>query len=608
MKRITISAFLLSLLLLSVPAVAQEDLTKEITVETDYTPHERKASKLNLLPAVSKPDVKPRNIGYSEWSVPADVPALAPLMMPYGYRTTHEFSHSRGYADFGIGSYANIAANAGYAIIAKPTTVLNLWAQHNSTWSGRNRSENLPEALDEPQKQKFNNNIIGIDFSRRFHRGTLTASAMCHFDHFNYYGGYNSNVYTSTPDGGATVYDTNGWNESDSMQSVKEFRVALGWRNNPGNADTFKYSAALDFSHFGLSKAVNATINNKGIADNRFALSLSGETLYRGSLNYGADVKFQYLGRSFQDLIVLSGNAPTEEQLKHTDGMGLLTLAPFVRYASGKFNARAGVNVNISMSDGTAFRIAPNIRLNYAMCDGAAVELKATGGKSITTLSDIYAHNRYVSPIAPLSNPFVPLDAELALRVGPFTGFHARVFAGYGIFKSMPLPTINGADKFHTFCTLYEPYDIKGWKAGAEVGYRYRSLVDARLSLTYSPQDLDKGYFLGFDRAKCIADFSLTVTPIEKLKVNLGYELRAKRTTPCVVVVAGSSPDVPENITTELCDLGTVSNLSLGASYQATKMLGVFVSGSNLLGKKWDNYYNMGAQGFTFMAGASVVF
>ena len=95
MKRITISAFLLSSLLLSVPVVAQEDLTKEITVETDYTPHERKASKLNLLPAVSKPDVKPRSIGYSEWSVPADVPALAPLMMPYGYRTTHEFSHSR---------------------------------------------------------------------------------------------------------------------------------------------------------------------------------------------------------------------------------------------------------------------------------------------------------------------------------------------------------------------------------------------------------------------------------------------------------------------------------------------------------------------------------
>ena len=51
-----------------------------------------------------------------------------------------------------------------------------------------------------------------------------------------------------------------------------------------------------------------------------------------------------------------------------------------------------------------------------------------------------------------------------------------------------------------------------------------------------------------------------------------------------------------------------MSNLSLGASYQVTKMLSVFASGSNLLGKKWDNYYSLGAQGFTLMAGASLVF
>ena len=68
--------------------------------------------------------------------------------------------------------------------------MLNIWLQHNSTWSGRNRSENLPEDLTEPLKQKFNNNIIALDFSHRFHSGTFSASAMCHFDHFNYYGGY----------------------------------------------------------------------------------------------------------------------------------------------------------------------------------------------------------------------------------------------------------------------------------------------------------------------------------------------------------------------------------------------------------------------------------
>lgn len=613
MKRITIFASLLTSLLLSATAVAQEDLTKEITVETDYTPHERKAKKLNLLPAVAKSQPTTGNISYSEWSVPTDVPATAPLMMPYDYMTSHDFSHNRGYLDFAAGSYANIAANAGYALIAKPETELKFWFQHNSTWACRNRSENLPEELTEPLKQKFNNNIIALDFSHRFPNGTLSASAMCHFDHFNYYGGYGFDSYhTETAPGleGDFIlvpdYHTNGWNSSDSMQSVNEFAIALGWRSKRSD-DSFKYSANLLFSHFGFSKSVNKSFYNKGLSDNSFVLSVSGETNHRTDLNFGADARFEYLGRNFPDLEHISGGPTPPEYLKHTDEMGLVTISPFARYAKDNFSARVGANVQFSMSDGPSVRISPNVRLSYAASSAFAIELKATGGKSITTLSHLYSQNRYLSPISPLSNPYIPVDAELSLRIGPFTGFYAKLIAGYGIFKDMPLPTISQYWYNH-FHTIYEPFEIKGWKAGIELGYRYHSLVDARLGLTYSPQELDKGYFLGFDRAKCVADFNVTITPIEKLKVNLGYQLRAKRSSAKSTNVNDPTDASNQISTVNLYDIGTVSNLSLGASYQVTKMLSVFASGSNLLGKKWDNYYSLGAQGFTLMAGASLVF
>lgn len=613
MKRITIFASLLTSLFLSATAVAQEDLTKEITVETDYTPHERKAKKLNLLPAVSKPPKTTGNISYSEWSVPTDVPATAPLMMPYGYMTSHDFSHYRGYLDLAAGSYANIAANAGYAIVAKPETMLNIWLQHNSTWSGHNRSENLPEDLTEPLKQKFNNNIIALDFSHRFHSGTFSASAMCHFDHFNYYGGYGFVSYhtdNATGLNGDNIlvpdYHTNGWNASDSMQTVNEFAIALGWRNNRSD-DSFKYSANLLFSHFGFSKSVNMSYYNKGLSDNSVVLSVSGETNHHSDLNFGADARFEYLGRNFPDLGYISGGPTPPEYLKHTDKMGLITISPFARYAKDNFSARVGANVQFSMSDGPSVRISPNVRLSYAASSAFAIELKATGGKSITTLSHHYSQNRYLSPISPLSNPYIPVDAELSLRIGPFTGFYAKVLAGYGIFKDMPLPIISQY-LYNHFHTIYEPFEIKGWKAGIELGYRYHSLVDARLALTYSPQELDKGYFLGFDRAKCVADLNITVTPMEKLKVNLGYQLRAKRSSAQHITTIESPNSTQQIDSFELYDIGTVSNLSLGASYQVTKMLGVFASGSNLLGKKWDNYYSLGAQGFTLMAGASLMF
>ncbi|MGN1245625.1 MAG: hypothetical protein ACI4UN_03235, partial [Muribaculaceae bacterium] len=268
---------------------------------------------------------------------------------------------------------------------------------------------------------------------------------------------------------------------------------------------------------------------------------------------------------------------------------------------------RVGANVQFSMSDGSSFRISPNVKLAYTASKSLAVELKATGGKSITSLSYLYSQNRYLSPISPLSNPYIPVDAELSLRIGPFTGFYAKVLAGYGIFKDLPLPVISPYWYNH-FHTIYEPFEIKGWKAGFELGYRFHSLVDARLALTYSPQDLDKGYFLGFDRAKCVADLNITVTPIEKLKVNLGYQLRAKRSSAQHITTPESPNSTKEIDSFKLYDIGTVSNLSLGASYQVNKMISVFASGSNLLGKKWDNYYSLGAQGLTLMAGASLVF
>lgn len=581
-----IFALLLSMLLAS-SAVAQEDLSKEITVETDYTPHERKAAKLNLLPSPSKSPSKSRDISYSEWAEPAEVPALAPLLVPYPYRTSHNFSYSRGYVDLGVGSFANIAGSAGYDIVRKPNTDLSLWLQHNSSWCGRNRSENLPAELAEPLKQKFNSNVVALDFSHRFYKGTLSASAMCHFDRFNYYGGYG--VYPSgNPIDGSNIFHTNGWNSADSMQSAREFRLALGWRNR--SSERFHYSSRLVFSHFSLANAVNATAGNKGIADNHIVLS------FTGSMDcYGADASVEFLSRSIPEIVT------SFPQPKRTDGVGMITLAPFYRYSHNSFSARVGVNVNVAMSDGPALRFAPRVALAY-VGKGFAVELNATGGKRISLLSDLFALNRYISPTAPLSNPYVPLDAELALRLGPFTGFHASVAAAYGIFNDMPMPVARLDIPQLNYCTQYAPSKLSGVKLTAELGYRYLNLAEARLKLAYSPQDLDKGYFMGYDRAKCVASFSLAVTPIEPLKVSLGYELRAKRTT------AASFNDDATEPALLLRDLGTVSNLSLGASYRVMKPLSVFASCNNLLGKHWDHFYSLGAQGCTIMAGASYIF
>ena len=124
----------------------QKELNKEITLEKDFVPEVKKAVKKNTLPAVKKvtPPAKTA-VNYSDWANPIDVPTSIPTMMPYGYRTAHNFSNKRGYLAVGGGLAANFAGSAGYRILDKENTTLGVWLQHNSTWAGKNSSLLLPE-------------------------------------------------------------------------------------------------------------------------------------------------------------------------------------------------------------------------------------------------------------------------------------------------------------------------------------------------------------------------------------------------------------------------------------------------------------------------------
>ena len=139
----------------------KKDLTKEITLEKDFVPVEKKATKKNTLPTVKKVSAPAKTtLNYSDWSEPTTVPTSIPLMLPYGYRTAHNFSDKRGYLQVGGGMQANFTGSAGYRILDTEQNTLGVWLQHNSTWAGKNGTKLI---LDEAErlKQKFNDNVIG---------------------------------------------------------------------------------------------------------------------------------------------------------------------------------------------------------------------------------------------------------------------------------------------------------------------------------------------------------------------------------------------------------------------------------------------------------------
>lgn len=570
----------------SVANAQEATLSKEITIETDFVPVEQKATKINTLPEVKKTSIDKKTLSYSDLNQMVNFPYTINKFEPYGYKTNYPFSKSKGYVNLGLGMQLNAVGSAGYRIIDNDRDRLRAWLQHTSTWLGKNSS---PLATENPAKQQFNDNVVAMDYSHRFNVGTLGVNALYHFDRFNYYGANDNLKYTS-PD----------------MQMVNEFSVSGLWKNaaKPGQS---QYHAQVKYNHFGYHN--NPINNTSGIKENSVHLNAGIEGVF-GGFAAGLNANWEYLWYC---------NAIETDQNWQT----LLKLTPFIHWRGEKLNIIGGVNFDLSANPNTSINFSPNVKLDFTIIDGITAYADVKGGKRLNTLTNLYSTCRYIAPNTIYGSSFSPLDAEIGIKIGSFGGFHAKPFFAYGIFNNELLPyitrtLINQEEISATETDVVAPYvftqryNIKGWKAGINLGYNYNNIVDVQASFQYSPQDKNFGYMTGLDRAKMIVNAQTTITPIKSLSISLGYELRTGRQYHSYYGEVGTPPieiwyDTPTQNST-LNTLKNVNNLSMTASYQINKTIGVFINSTNLLNQQWDEFVGMGAQKINVLGGVNLQF
>ena len=167
------------------------DLNKVVSLEREFDPVKKEVVKKTVLPQeIRKNDKDVVAPQFSDWTVPTIVPVNIPTMLPYGYRTLHNFSNQSGYLTVGAGTHLNMIANAGYKPIDNNEQKLSIWLNHSSSWLGKNSSK-LIDQPSQRQKQRYNDNLLGVQWLREFDKGSLDLDGHIHFDSFNYYGGFN---------------------------------------------------------------------------------------------------------------------------------------------------------------------------------------------------------------------------------------------------------------------------------------------------------------------------------------------------------------------------------------------------------------------------------
>lgn len=544
-------------------SASAQSLTKEITVEHEIIPEQREATRLNFMPSINLSPITATRLSYSERVASSRIASALTILEPAAFDDAIYVSPFKGYAALGFFPMYNTNLSAGYRFIDNERTRVNGWMQYNGTAYKRDGSY--------------------------YRRNTASLGAMLH-----------------QAIGGKSVLD------AGVGYTFARYNLYDADALRPQNLHKFDLNALFRSSHSDFDYNIGVSFNRFAYVDNPdWALAQPAPFAKRQNL-YGVagGMAFGINDRSSLTIDVdFTASSLRMDYLKEYGSKSdqLLTVTPKYSLSGNNAVLDLGARIDFTFHGDKVFHIAPDAKLTIMPASQFSLYVKAGGGEHRNTLSSLYDCVPFVQPYAQNRFSHIPLTADAGITIGPFRGFHFDLYGGYAIANDWLMPAFMDDSRI----CLFEQIDMKGWRVGAALGYKYNDIVELKASFEAAPQKYDRGYYLWRDRAKNVLDASLRVTPISALDITAGFELRTKRAMWSVY------PDVdlsdPGNINwdeyqpTEV-SLGNMSNLKLGALYRIDSQWSAFVRGENLLNKKCLLPGNIPMQGLTGLVGVTYKF
>lgn len=555
-------------------AAQAKDLKTEITVDRTVVPVERQATRLgSVVPELYSPAIRHKALGLYEYGEASEILPSISRLEPMNYGDTLSLTPYRGYASVGYFPAFNLGASAGYRLINKASTRLGAWLQYDG-YSYKDFESHRHDYDKLDGSYKNNTVALGLHLDQRV--------------------GSKSRVSAGVTYSFAAL--TNPFYDKDFTQNRNDFAVNAAWWSRAGR---FNYHVNVDFDRFAFSKDYDKP--NTMVSG---IYKAAGETLlgFKAGLAYAADGVTPAWGLELagdflnQSAYGLDNFVNNDKPGTH----GIISLSPYYAFNAGEFHGRVGLKVDFMTGDkdtaptgdDASVRVAPDILIDYNATSQFAVFARISGGENFNTLRTMSQITPFIPSWQQYGRSNVPVTVDAGFNIGPFKGFAVSFFGGYAVANDWMMPARTGF--------LVE--DVKGWHVGLKFDYSYGSLVEASASVeTAASGDQDKAYYLWRDRAKWAADASVTVRPIDKLSIDLGYKLRAQRS--CYNLSSKYTGGRIDEIS-----LGNVSDLSLGARYAITDAFSVFARGENLLNHRYDIISGVAAQGLKGLLGVSLKF
>lgn len=578
--------YILPVCLLSASAAMAQDLNKEITIEKEIVPEQRAATRLNVPHSIITPQIRKSSLRFSD-SDP-DVGLVPGIVMLDPARTAAAVGAYpyRGYIDAGYFPVFNASVSAGYRLVNRHNTSLDAALQY----SGFSYGSDTDDAAGKDIKTSDNSLDFTIGVDHRFNEvQRLRASVDLGFSSVKRPGQAvwmpDYTQFTQLKSGNTRGRLDAVWTSGDETNN---YMVDFGVGVFANSADDKSGSYGLLYKPE-LPDAVREISAHLGLGVNygEMGIDVSANILNYNSFNSLA-VMQDPQGTAY-GMGLLAGNGKTE---------ALVSVTPRYTYVSETFRARLGARVEYTAGSRKNFHVAPDVSLSIVPSPAFAASLTLKGGEELNSQEQLFSLNRYVNPFAAYLTSHVPVDAGLRMAVGPFRGASVELFGNYAVANNWLMPVI-GSGPF------FMPTYMKGWRAGVRLRYNYRDIVDFAATAQFAPQGHESGYYLWRDRARQVGSVDVSVHPFSELTVSASFEVRRKRVMESMTFVDSDIPDGELPVTHRFSDvdLGTMSNLGLGASYRFTPALTFFLRGENLLNKRCYDIQGIRSKGVTGLLG-----
>lgn len=591
--------------LAAVPATRAQELQQQLEVQHTATARHNDATRISQNPHINLPAVTYTPMSYSEKSVSVKLPDDITMLEPTAYADTLSVSPYDGYAAIGYFPAYNLAASAGYRILNNDRHRLNVWGQFDGNSYKDTRTLN-PFTGKSADRHLYRNTVsAGISYHAMIARKSeLDAGLDYTYARFNAPG-----RLLVAPDGLV--------NNSLYNQNVNRVNFSTQWTSSVGG---LHYTAGIIYRHFGYQKGYESLLLMPGFStaapwdDAATRPARENRFIFNGAaaLPLG-DNNAIYLGLE-ADVI----NTTRRSVLSPvTNGSGFYTLsrgdAPFnnavigvnprYRLKNDNFMMSIGAKVEFTFNSGKFFHIAPDINVSWTPVSRFTIWGKAGGGEHRNTLGSLYDINYMTMPMLAFKNSHIPYTLDAGIVVGPFNGAYAELFGGWAVANDWLMPT--GYFNVGYGPSFFNLVNIKGWHAGVTLGYKYRSLADAKLKMEAAPSKYNRGYYLWRDRAKYLISAELNIHPIDRLDVGVAYSMRACRSMYDTHVWTTPTGTIT---THDRLNLHNTSSLDLNAAYRLSRSVTIFLDLDNILNRRATTLGLLQDQGFTGLVGVSYKF